>query len=161
MSLDQYKIVLPTIAYFFTTGPWRSMWTRLGYDPRKDPSAKKYQLVDFRVRQSKQKPPPASLQNLIQNCVSFFRIIHYGKIWFELVSTEAHGDKLGITTKRTTYEYSLPTNVVKAGLSRPAIIAHETFNVDWTQKDDAVAASQELVRSPEPPPPGPPTLTPV
>ena len=53
MTPDHYKVVLPTVAYFFTTGPWRSLWVKMGYDPKKDPSAKKYQLVDFRVRQSK------------------------------------------------------------------------------------------------------------
>ena len=53
MTPEHYKIILPTVAYFYTTGPWRSLWVRLGYDPRKDPSSKKYQLVDFRVRQSK------------------------------------------------------------------------------------------------------------
>lgn len=32
------------------TGPWRSLWVRLGYDPRKMPDSKKYQLLDFRIR---------------------------------------------------------------------------------------------------------------
>ena len=48
---DKLKLMLPVVAYYFLTGPWRSLWVRLGYDPRQDPSAKKYQLVDFRIRQ--------------------------------------------------------------------------------------------------------------
>ena len=48
---DKLKLMLPVVAYYFLTGPWRSLWVRLGYDPRIDPSAKKYQLVDFRIRQ--------------------------------------------------------------------------------------------------------------
>lgn len=48
---DNLKYILPLVAYYFITGPWRSLWVRFGYDPRKDPSAKKYQIVDFRVRQ--------------------------------------------------------------------------------------------------------------
>eukprot|EP00061_Rhincodon_typus_P014926 g42313.t1 len=32
------------------TGPWRSLWVRFGYDPRKDPKAKIYQVLDFRLR---------------------------------------------------------------------------------------------------------------
>lgn len=32
------------------TGPWRSLWVRLGYDPRKTKESKKYQLLDFRIR---------------------------------------------------------------------------------------------------------------
>lgn len=32
------------------TGPWRSLWIRYGYDPRKSPEAKIYQVLDFRIR---------------------------------------------------------------------------------------------------------------
>ncbi|KAG9353925.1 hypothetical protein JZ751_012049 [Albula glossodonta] len=32
------------------TGPWRSLWVRFGYDPRKTPEAKIYQVLDFRIR---------------------------------------------------------------------------------------------------------------
>ena len=32
------------------TGPWRSLWIRFGYDPRKHPEAKIYQVLDFRIR---------------------------------------------------------------------------------------------------------------
>lgn len=32
------------------TGPWRSLWVRLGFDPRKSREAKKYQMLDFRIR---------------------------------------------------------------------------------------------------------------
>lgn len=45
------KVILPAVSYYFTSGPWRALWVRFGYDPRKDPSAKKYQMLDFRVRQ--------------------------------------------------------------------------------------------------------------
>lgn len=36
---------LPLVAYFFRNGPWRSVWCRYGYDPRKIPSAKMYLLL--------------------------------------------------------------------------------------------------------------------
>ncbi|XP_013411521.1 general transcription factor 3C polypeptide 5 [Lingula anatina] len=45
------KHVLPRVAYYITTGPWRSLWVKLGFDPRKDPNARHFQMVDFRVRQ--------------------------------------------------------------------------------------------------------------
>ncbi|XP_014666071.1 PREDICTED: general transcription factor 3C polypeptide 5-like [Priapulus caudatus] len=48
---SRLKTILPLFAYYFLTGPWRSLWVRIGYDPRKDPTAKKYQTLDFRVRQ--------------------------------------------------------------------------------------------------------------
>eukprot|EP01127_Copromyxa_protea_P023229 TRINITY_DN8644_c0_g1_i1.p1 TRINITY_DN8644_c0_g1~~TRINITY_DN8644_c0_g1_i1.p1 ORF type:complete len:434 (-),score=79.56 TRINITY_DN8644_c0_g1_i1:35-1216(-) len=41
--------VLPTIAYYFKSGPWRVCWVRLGYDPRKDPESYIYQSIDFRI----------------------------------------------------------------------------------------------------------------
>lgn len=44
------KFILPSVAYYFIGGPWRVMWVRYGYDPRKDPSARIYQTFDFRVR---------------------------------------------------------------------------------------------------------------
>ncbi|XP_063985821.1 general transcription factor 3C polypeptide 5 [Diachasmimorpha longicaudata] len=47
---EQLKILLPSCAYYFLTGPWRIMWTKLGYDPRKDPSARKYQTLDYRLK---------------------------------------------------------------------------------------------------------------
>ncbi len=44
------KECLPYVAYYFTTGPWRSCWVRYGYDPRKDPKSKIYQMIDYRLR---------------------------------------------------------------------------------------------------------------
>ena len=40
---------LPALAYYFTSGPWRSTWVRFGYDPRTDPQAKIYQTLDVRI----------------------------------------------------------------------------------------------------------------
>nr|XP_020456817.1 general transcription factor 3C polypeptide 5 [Monopterus albus] len=47
---DKLKLLLPVFAYYMVTGPWRSLWVRLGYDPRKNSESKKYQLLDFRIR---------------------------------------------------------------------------------------------------------------
>ncbi|XP_029941208.1 general transcription factor 3C polypeptide 5 [Salarias fasciatus] len=47
---DKMKLLLPVYAYYMVTGPWRSLWVRLGYDPRKSPESKKYQMLDFRMR---------------------------------------------------------------------------------------------------------------
>ncbi|XP_071111591.1 general transcription factor 3C polypeptide 5-like [Haliotis cracherodii] len=45
------KYVLPLVAYYFCNGPWRTLWVKFGYDPRKDKNAKMYQILDFRLRQ--------------------------------------------------------------------------------------------------------------
>ncbi|XP_018404151.1 PREDICTED: general transcription factor 3C polypeptide 5 [Cyphomyrmex costatus] len=47
---EQLKILLPSVAYYFMTGPWRIMWVKLGYDPRKDINARKYQTLDYRLK---------------------------------------------------------------------------------------------------------------
>ncbi|XP_060917515.1 general transcription factor 3C polypeptide 5 [Labrus mixtus] len=47
---EKLKLLLPVCAYYTVTGPWRSLWVRLGYDPRKCKEAKIYQLLDFRIR---------------------------------------------------------------------------------------------------------------
>ncbi|XP_069972340.1 general transcription factor 3C polypeptide 5 [Penaeus vannamei] len=51
-SKDKLKYLLPTLSYYFHTGPWRNLWVRLGYDPRKDPNAWIYQTFDYRIRQA-------------------------------------------------------------------------------------------------------------
>ncbi|XP_053552213.1 general transcription factor 3C polypeptide 5 isoform X2 [Bombina bombina] len=47
---DKLKQLLPYVAYYMLTGPWRSLWVRFGYDPRKNPESKIYQVLDFRIR---------------------------------------------------------------------------------------------------------------
>ncbi|XP_029024968.1 general transcription factor 3C polypeptide 5 isoform X2 [Betta splendens] len=47
---DKMKLLLPVFAYYMVTGPWRSLWVRLGYDPRQAADSKKYQMLDFRIR---------------------------------------------------------------------------------------------------------------
>ncbi|XP_055516216.1 general transcription factor 3C polypeptide 5 [Leucoraja erinacea] len=47
---EKLKLLLPFVAYYMLTGPWRSLWVRFGYDPRKDSKAKIYQVLDFRLR---------------------------------------------------------------------------------------------------------------
>lgn len=38
------------MAYYFINGPWRISWVKFGYDPRKDPTARIYQTLDYRIR---------------------------------------------------------------------------------------------------------------
>ncbi|KAK6097683.1 tau 95 subunit of transcription factor TFIIIC [Batrachochytrium dendrobatidis] len=43
---------LSMVAYYTITGPWRSLWIRLGYDPRKERSSRLYQTADLRSRKN-------------------------------------------------------------------------------------------------------------
>lgn len=47
---DKLRYILPMLSFYFTTGPWRIMWVRFGYDPRKDFDSRYYQQLDYRVR---------------------------------------------------------------------------------------------------------------
>jgi len=49
LSPQSLKYVLPCVAYFAGNGPWRSLWIRLGYDPRNADDSYLYQTIDFRV----------------------------------------------------------------------------------------------------------------
>lgn len=60
LNHDQLKYLLPAVAYYFATGPFRVMWVRFGYDPRKDPSSRIYQTLDYRIR------APAGLLSMVK-----------------------------------------------------------------------------------------------
>lgn len=51
---ERLKKILQYLSYYWLSGPWRTLWCRMGYDPRKDPKAKYYQMVEFRLRRSKE-----------------------------------------------------------------------------------------------------------
>lgn len=46
---SKLKHALPCTAYYFTNGPWRALWVKFGYDPRKDSASKIYQIMDLRI----------------------------------------------------------------------------------------------------------------
>ena len=48
-SLAGIKSLLALVAYKFTSGPFKMMWVKFGYDPRTDPPSKVYQSLDIRV----------------------------------------------------------------------------------------------------------------
>lgn len=50
ISHEKMKAILPHIAYYYVTGPWRTMYVRYGYDPRKEFSSRFHQTFDYRVR---------------------------------------------------------------------------------------------------------------
>ncbi|KAI2651528.1 General transcription factor 3C polypeptide 5 [Labeo rohita] len=68
---EKMKHLLPYVAYYMLTGPWRSLWVRFGYDPRKTAEAKIYQVLDFRIRYGmKHVPQPASVSDITQESPS-------------------------------------------------------------------------------------------
>lgn len=43
--------ILATIAFYYSTGPWRNSFVAFGFDPRKNFDSRFYQMLDYRVRQ--------------------------------------------------------------------------------------------------------------
>jgi general transcription factor 3C polypeptide 5 (transcription factor C subunit 1) len=42
--------ILASIAFYYSTGPWRNCFVRIGYDPRNNFDSRFYQMLDYRVR---------------------------------------------------------------------------------------------------------------
>lgn len=42
--------ILATKAFYYSTGPWRNCFVRIGYDPRKHFESRFFQMLDYRVR---------------------------------------------------------------------------------------------------------------
>lgn len=41
--------LLALVSYNFTSGPWKTLWVKLGYDPRSTTASKVYQCIDYRM----------------------------------------------------------------------------------------------------------------
>ncbi|KAJ3381547.1 tau 95 subunit of transcription factor TFIIIC [Lobulomyces angularis] len=50
ISSREIKKVLPNVAYFAATGPWRDSWIKYGFDPRVEKSSISYQVLDVRIK---------------------------------------------------------------------------------------------------------------
>ncbi|XP_014090265.3 general transcription factor 3C polypeptide 5 [Bactrocera oleae] len=50
VSHEKLKCIVPSLSYYFSTGPWRTLYVRYGYDPRKDFKSRYYQTFDYRLR---------------------------------------------------------------------------------------------------------------
>ena len=83
VGVEKLKKILAHYSFYWLSGPWRTMWCRMGYDPRKDPTSKIYQMLDFRVRNSAKKRykvlipkrsyknyVPATLRNVVNRAPS-------------------------------------------------------------------------------------------
>lgn len=110
---DKLKLLLPMLAYYMVTGPWRSLWVRLGYDPRKNTESKQYQLLDYRVRVSTKhgytlgdvpvKPKRTSLNYSLPNTVN--------KSGPQAVSVMSLHDQEGTSQEQTPSSHQLKESV--------------------------------------------------
>ncbi|XP_024544941.1 general transcription factor 3C polypeptide 5 isoform X2 [Selaginella moellendorffii] len=80
------KRLLFRLAYNFLYGPFRTLWIKNGYDPRKDPASRKYQMLDFRVprllRYSVQQAPRREAENTFWRDECAFKVVPQKKFSF-------------------------------------------------------------------------------
>ncbi|CAH2067263.1 unnamed protein product, partial [Iphiclides podalirius] len=70
MRLSSLKVIMPCVAIYMKDGPWRMLWVRYGYDPRKEPGARIYQTLDFRLRHT------AGVHSMV---MTRDKVVHYKK----------------------------------------------------------------------------------
>ncbi|XP_068621368.1 general transcription factor 3C polypeptide 5 [Battus philenor] len=70
IRLSSLKIIMPCLAIYMKDGPWRMLWVRFGYDPRKEPGARIYQTLDFRLRHT------AGVHSMV---MTRDKVVHYKK----------------------------------------------------------------------------------
>ena len=97
INLDRLKKIIQYFSYYWLSGPWRTMWCKFGYDPRKHPSAKVYQMIDFRVRDSKESKvnyadlvPKRSYKNYVPRNLQSRNIINSTSV---LAASDEPGEK--------------------------------------------------------------------
>ncbi|KNE66689.1 hypothetical protein AMAG_11189 [Allomyces macrogynus ATCC 38327] len=47
-AVRKLKRILPSVAYYLTSGPWKMTWVRFGFDPKIDRATRVYQILDTR-----------------------------------------------------------------------------------------------------------------
>jgi len=111
IASDRLKFILPALAYYFTTGPWRNQWIKFGYDPRKDPAAGIYQTLDYRVRLQGGARHKVAAKRSYANYLLPYKAVNWSKPRTSLIdksalpgaATAAGGDS-GETTEAETNE---------------------------------------------------------
>ncbi|KAF7683132.1 General transcription factor 3C polypeptide 5 [Astathelohania contejeani] len=48
ISIYKTREFVPCLAYYYTSGPWKGCWVRLGYDPKLHKENFKYQIIGFK-----------------------------------------------------------------------------------------------------------------
>ena len=142
-SSEQLKYLLPSVAYYFVTGPWRIMWVRFGYDPRSEPSAIKYQSLDYRVR----------TVGKIMNSVSRL-LLCYRTLWVMIQeTTQSHqcltcyvsgGLKSKVSAKRNYANYLLPYKSSPSCRPKVPIITKQNLKMETPIEKETEESQRDL-----------------
>ncbi|XP_026488653.2 general transcription factor 3C polypeptide 5 [Vanessa tameamea] len=88
IKMSSLKIILPCLGIYMREGPWRMMWVRFGYDPRKDPGARVYQTLDFRMRHAAGVHAMVMTRDQVVHCKKTDRIRNFKKNASDELSVE-------------------------------------------------------------------------
>eukprot|EP01017_Pseudomicrothorax_dubius_P047564 TRINITY_DN8565_c0_g2_i3.p1 TRINITY_DN8565_c0_g2~~TRINITY_DN8565_c0_g2_i3.p1 ORF type:complete len:292 (+),score=49.28 TRINITY_DN8565_c0_g2_i3:221-1096(+) len=79
----KFKKYLSALGYSFKDGPWKFTYIRYGYDPRTDPSAFKYQIVDVGVikREDYQNKMFEKNSFIVYNPRDFSQVVKYRQLY--------------------------------------------------------------------------------
>ncbi|XP_045459113.1 general transcription factor 3C polypeptide 5 [Melitaea cinxia] len=88
IRMSSLRIILPCLAIYMREGPWRMMWVKYGYDPRKDPEARIYQTLDFRMRHAAGVHTMVMTRDQVVHCKKTDRIRSFKKTPLDELSPE-------------------------------------------------------------------------
>ncbi|XP_032529659.2 general transcription factor 3C polypeptide 5 [Danaus plexippus] len=88
IKLSSLKVIMPCLALYMREGPWRMLWTRFGYDPRKEPGSRIYQTLDFRMRHAAGVHSMVSTRDEFVHCKKKDRIKNLSKSAIDDLSIE-------------------------------------------------------------------------
>jgi len=86
---DRLKLILPVVAFYFTTGPWRNQWVKFGYDPRLEQSAASHQTLDYRVRLQGGARNIVTAKRSYANYLLPYKAMNWSKPKTSLINTES------------------------------------------------------------------------
>ncbi|CAH2104394.1 unnamed protein product [Euphydryas editha] len=84
LKMTSLRIIIPCLAIYMREGPWRMMWVKFGYDPRKEPGARIYQTLDFRMRHAAGVHAMVMTRDQVVHCKKADRIRTFKKTSDEL-----------------------------------------------------------------------------
>ena len=86
---DRLKLILPVVAFYFTTGPWRNQWVKFGFDPRLESEAAPHQTLDYRVRLQGGARNIVTAKRSYANYLLPYKAMNWSKPKTSLINTES------------------------------------------------------------------------
>lgn len=80
---------LPSVGYRFSSGTWRGLWVRYGYDPRKIPASRIYQFIELRLDPEQAKALGIQYLERISSDIPYRQAIQESRLQFRKTQEEA------------------------------------------------------------------------